>query len=146
MRSPRRFARLRGAARISPFPRPRRRRGFHQNLPSPKRASRPKARFSEAEGVVEIFSRSRLTRTEHCRNSLRNNSITSSNYPQVATCRSVTPPANARRTRWIFDDLLALWLRLLQEHADVREHYQRRFQFISRGRIPGHEQAPERPD
>ncbi|MGB8368405.1 MAG: ATP-dependent helicase [Limisphaerales bacterium] len=29
-----------------------------------------------------------------------------------------------------FDDLLALWLRLLQEHADVREHYQRRFQFI----------------
>jgi DNA helicase-2/ATP-dependent DNA helicase PcrA len=29
-----------------------------------------------------------------------------------------------------FDDLLALWLRLLQDHADVREHYQRRFQFI----------------
>ena len=29
-----------------------------------------------------------------------------------------------------FDDLLALWLRLLQEHADAREHYQRRFQFI----------------
>ena len=29
-----------------------------------------------------------------------------------------------------FDDLLALWLRLLQDHADVREMYQRRFQFI----------------
>ena len=29
-----------------------------------------------------------------------------------------------------FDDLLALWLRLLQEHAEVRELYQRRFQFI----------------
>lgn len=29
-----------------------------------------------------------------------------------------------------FDDLLALWLKLLQEHADVCEHYQRRFQFI----------------
>ena len=29
-----------------------------------------------------------------------------------------------------FDDLLALWLRLLREHTDVREHYQRRFQFI----------------
>jgi DNA helicase-2/ATP-dependent DNA helicase PcrA len=29
-----------------------------------------------------------------------------------------------------FDDLLALWLKLLQEHAEVREHYQRRFQFI----------------
>ena len=29
-----------------------------------------------------------------------------------------------------FDDLLALWLKLLQEHTDIREHYQRRFQFI----------------
>jgi DNA helicase-2/ATP-dependent DNA helicase PcrA len=29
-----------------------------------------------------------------------------------------------------FDDLLALWLKLMQEHPDVREHYQRRFQFI----------------
>ena len=29
-----------------------------------------------------------------------------------------------------FDDLLALWLKLLHDHADVREHYQRRFQFI----------------
>jgi DNA helicase-2/ATP-dependent DNA helicase PcrA len=29
-----------------------------------------------------------------------------------------------------FDDLLAQWLRLLQEHAAVREHYQRRFQYV----------------
>lgn len=29
-----------------------------------------------------------------------------------------------------FDDLLVLWLRLLQEQPDVCEHYQRRFQFI----------------
>ncbi len=29
-----------------------------------------------------------------------------------------------------FDDLLALWLKLLQNNAEVREHYQRRFQFI----------------
>ena len=29
-----------------------------------------------------------------------------------------------------FDDLLALWLRLLQDSADLREHYQRKFQFI----------------
>ena len=29
-----------------------------------------------------------------------------------------------------FDDLLALWLKLLQDNADVRESYQRRFQFI----------------
>ena len=29
-----------------------------------------------------------------------------------------------------FDDLLVLWLRLLQEHEDLREQYQSRFQFI----------------
>jgi len=29
-----------------------------------------------------------------------------------------------------FDDLLQLWLKLMQEHAELREHYQRRFQFI----------------
>ena len=29
-----------------------------------------------------------------------------------------------------FDDLLVLWLKLLHDHADVREHYQRRFQFV----------------
>lgn len=29
-----------------------------------------------------------------------------------------------------FDDLLVLWLRLLQEHEEVREQYQRRFQFV----------------
>ncbi|HEV8541333.1 MAG TPA: UvrD-helicase domain-containing protein, partial [Verrucomicrobiae bacterium] len=29
-----------------------------------------------------------------------------------------------------FDDLLVLWLKLLREHEDVREQYQRRFQFI----------------
>jgi DNA helicase-2/ATP-dependent DNA helicase PcrA len=29
-----------------------------------------------------------------------------------------------------FDDLLTLWLRLLEEHADVRDLYQRRFQFL----------------
>ncbi len=29
-----------------------------------------------------------------------------------------------------FDDLLVLWLRLLQEHPDIREQYQRRFQFL----------------
>ncbi len=29
-----------------------------------------------------------------------------------------------------FDDLLVLWLRLLQTHGEVCEHYQRRFQFL----------------
>ena len=44
-----------------------------------------------------------------------------------------------------FDDLLALWLKLLQDSADTREMYQHRFQFIL-GRISGHEQVAERFD
>ena len=32
-----------------------------------------------------------------------------------------------------FDDLLVLWLRLLIENDDVRELYQRRFQFVLDG-------------
>ena len=40
--------------------------------------------------------------------------------------------ASRKRTANVmdFDDLLVLWLRLLKDHADVREQYQRRFQFI----------------
>lgn len=29
-----------------------------------------------------------------------------------------------------FDDLLVLWLKLMEEHEDVRENYQRKFQFV----------------
>jgi DNA helicase II / ATP-dependent DNA helicase PcrA len=29
-----------------------------------------------------------------------------------------------------FDDLLVLWLKLMREHPQVREHYQRRFEFV----------------
>ena len=40
--------------------------------------------------------------------------------------------AERKRARGVmdFDDLLLLWLRLLREHADLREEYQRRFQFL----------------
>ncbi len=39
--------------------------------------------------------------------------------------------ARKRRTNAMdFDDLLTLWLKLLQEHEEVREQFQRRFQFI----------------
>ena len=40
--------------------------------------------------------------------------------------------AERKRARGVmdFDDLLLLWLRLLREHADFRERYQNRFQFV----------------
>ena len=54
--------------------------------------------------------------------------------------RALAPPIEELQRRYAerkratgvmdFDDLLALWLRLLQEHAEVCELYQHRFQFI----------------
>jgi DNA helicase-2/ATP-dependent DNA helicase PcrA len=50
--------------------------------------------------------------------------------PQIAEIQK-SYIARKRATNGMdFDDLLALWLKLLQDHADVRELYQRRFQFI----------------
>ena len=40
--------------------------------------------------------------------------------------------AERKRTNGLmdFDDLLVLWLRLMKDHAEVRERYQKRFQFV----------------
>ncbi len=59
------------------------------------------------------------------------------NHPQFSDLASVLEDlrkqftARKRSANVVdFDDLLGLWLRLLKEHEDVREFYQRRFQFI----------------
>ncbi|MGD0252264.1 MAG: UvrD-helicase domain-containing protein [Verrucomicrobiota bacterium] len=86
--------------------------------------------FPKPEVLNEIFS---LAANTH----KTTNEILESQYDyfsQFATQISDLAQRYARRKRATnamdFDDLLALWLRLLQEHAEVREHYQRRFQFI----------------
>jgi DNA helicase-2/ATP-dependent DNA helicase PcrA len=50
--------------------------------------------------------------------------------PQVAGIQQRYAARKRATNAMDFDDLLALWLKLLQEQADVREQYQRRFQFI----------------
>jgi DNA helicase II / ATP-dependent DNA helicase PcrA len=50
--------------------------------------------------------------------------------PQIAGIKERYAVRKRATNAMDFDDLLVLWLKLLQEHADVREHYQRRFQFI----------------
>jgi DNA helicase-2/ATP-dependent DNA helicase PcrA len=87
-------------------------------------------RFPKAEVLAEIFSLAF--------NTLRT-------VPQVIQhahghFTALTPPivdlarryaARKRATNSMdFDDLLSQWLRLLQEQTEVREHYQRRFQFV----------------
>ena len=50
--------------------------------------------------------------------------------PQIAHVQQRYKARKETANALDFDDLLALWLKLLQEQEEVREHYQRRFQFI----------------
>ena len=50
--------------------------------------------------------------------------------PQIATLHKAYLARKRATNGMDFDDLLALWLQLLQDNTDVREIYQRRFQFI----------------
>jgi len=50
--------------------------------------------------------------------------------PQIADVEQRYAVRKRATNAMDFDDLLSLWLKLLQEHAEVREHYQRRFQFV----------------
>ncbi|MGD0259420.1 MAG: UvrD-helicase domain-containing protein [Verrucomicrobiota bacterium] len=50
--------------------------------------------------------------------------------PQIADIRQRYTARKRATNAMDFDDLLALWLKLMQEHQEVREQYQRRFQFI----------------
>ena len=50
--------------------------------------------------------------------------------PQIAMLAKAYRERKRTTNAMDFDDLLVLWLKLLQDHADLREHYQRRFQFI----------------
>ncbi|MGH7972476.1 MAG: ATP-dependent helicase, partial [Limisphaerales bacterium] len=87
-------------------------------------------RFPKPEVLCEVFS---LAANTH-------KSITEILHDQYGYFSHLAPQiadlggryaARKRATNAMdFDDLLALWLRLLQEQHDVREHYQRRFQFI----------------
>lgn len=48
----------------------------------------------------------------------------------IETLRSAYAERKRQQGVMDFDDLLGLWLRLLLEHEDVRQHYQRRFQCL----------------
>ena len=87
-------------------------------------------RFPKAEVLGEVFSLALNT----CRtipDILRNEYDYS---PMVITqvekvCRLYTERKQAANVM-DFDDLLVLWLKLMREHPEVREQYQRKFQFV----------------
>ena len=54
----------------------------------------------------------------------------SSLAPQIGALQQKYAARKKAANGMDFDDLLALWLKLLREHDEVREEFQRRFQFI----------------
>ena len=87
-------------------------------------------RFPKAEVLGDIFSlavnthRTIAELLEHQYGYFQNLA------PQIDDIRQRYAARKRATNAMDFDDLLALWLRLLQEHQEVREQYQRRFQFI----------------
>ncbi|HEY9509474.1 MAG TPA: UvrD-helicase domain-containing protein [Verrucomicrobiae bacterium] len=87
-------------------------------------------RFPKAEVLADIFSMA-LNTHKTIEELLREQYDHFSELaPQVADVQRRYAERKRSTNAMDFDDLLALWLKLLQEHADVREHYQRRFQFL----------------
>ena len=91
----------------------------------------PKAtRFPKAEVLDEIFSLAVNTRKPAAQLLKEQYEHFSALWAQIEDVRQRYVARKRTSNAMDFDDLLALWLALLQEHADVREQYQRRFQFI----------------
>ena len=91
---------------------------------------RKKLEFPKAEVLAEIISMSLNTRK-----SLRQFLEHEYGYfadvaPQIEEVEKRYSAKKRDANAMDFDDLLVLWLKLLEEHDDVRESYQRRFQFI----------------
>ena len=88
-------------------------------------------RFPKAGGAGrDLFARGEHERSPSPTFSDRNTATSPTSRRKSRMCRSDTPPASAPANAMDFDDLLVLWLKLLQDHEEVREHYQRRFQFM----------------
>ncbi len=87
-------------------------------------------RFPKAEVLGGIFSLATNTRKSISRILAEQYDYFSALERQVADVHQRYAARKRATNAMDFDDLLALWLRLLQEQPDIAEHYQRRFQFI----------------
>lgn len=87
-------------------------------------------RFPKADALVEIFSLAANTCSSIRDVLARYFGQFESLAPQIEDLLKRYADRKRQNGVMDFDDLLVLWLRLLSEHPDVLEHYQRRFQFI----------------
>jgi len=87
-------------------------------------------RFPKAEVLGDIFSLALNMQQPVAEILAQHYDYFSELAPQVADIEKRYEARKLATNAMDFDDLLVLWLKLLREHADVREHYQRRFQFV----------------
>ncbi|HTG45955.1 MAG TPA: UvrD-helicase domain-containing protein [Verrucomicrobiae bacterium] len=87
-------------------------------------------RFPKAEMLADIFSMAVNTH-QPIHKILEKNYKAFDGMGEIVTKLQASFQERKRANNVMdFDDLLVLWLKLLQDHADVREQYQRRFQFV----------------
>ena len=86
--------------------------------------------FPKPKVLADIFSLAWNTRQT-------TTAVMETHYPyfmqfqdQIDSLQKRYAAAKRKANAMDFDDLLCLWLKLMEEHQEVREHYQRRFQFI----------------
>jgi DNA helicase-2/ATP-dependent DNA helicase PcrA len=87
-------------------------------------------RFPKAEVLCEIFSLAVNTHKSLPQILEEQYDYFSSLAPQIENIQQRYATRKRSTNAMDFDDLLALWLELLQKNETVREQYQRRFQFI----------------
>jgi DNA helicase-2/ATP-dependent DNA helicase PcrA len=87
-------------------------------------------RFPKADMLTDIFSMSVNTHRT-VKEVLESNYHSFAEFAEVITGLQTKFQERKRANNVMdFDDLLVLWLKLLEQHEDIREQYQRRFQFV----------------
>lgn len=87
-------------------------------------------RFPKAETLADIFSMAANLRISIAEQLKREGEWPETLNQQVQQLAERYQARKRADNVMDFDDLLTLWLRLLEEHQDLRERYQNRFQFV----------------
>jgi DNA helicase-2/ATP-dependent DNA helicase PcrA len=87
-------------------------------------------RFPKADVLADVFSKALNTRRSVAETVAQEYDYFSQLAPQIEDVAKRFTARKRAANVMDFDDLLVLWLRLLADHEEARELYQRRFQFI----------------
>lgn len=87
-------------------------------------------RFPKADVLADVFSKALNTRRSVAETVAQEYDYFSTLAPQIEDIAKRFKSRKRAANVMDFDDLLVLWLRLLEDHEEVRDYYQRRFQFI----------------